>query len=138
MWDLLPDRLTGQLREEQLRELWWRDLIDKGSTTARSAGDRDSALAILKKVAFDQTVLTTLGAPLAIQKEIVDEQRPLEATSAYEALQRKVDEMASEHRQQLELIKQENIQERARMQTEIDKLREEQAGLKAVRSEFQQ
>ena len=138
MWDLLPEQLVGQQREEQLREEWWRMLIDKGSTTARSAGDRDSALAILKSVVFDQTMLTTAGAPLAIQKEIVDEQKPLEATSAYEALKRRMDDMVAEHREQLDLIEKSNIEERARMQAEIDKLREEQAGLTAVNTKYQQ
>ena len=138
MWDLLYGSLVGQQREEQLREVWWRDLIDKGSKTARSTGDRDSALAKLEKIAFDHMMLTTAGAPLAIQKEIVDEQKPLEATSAYKTLSHRVDEMVSEHRKQLDSIEQKDIRERARMQAVIDQLREEQAKLKALKVDYRQ
>ena len=138
MWDLLSDLAIGQQREEQLQEQWWRYLIDRGSTTARSVGDRDSALAILKRVAFEQIMLKTAGAPLAVQKEIVDERKPLEATSAYDALKHRVDEMSLEHSRQLELIQQSNIQERAQMQAEIDKLRREKDDLKAIAAVYQQ
>ncbi|KAL6714320.1 hypothetical protein ACLMJK_007743 [Lecanora helva] len=84
MWDHLRDSLEGQRREEILGKLLWKDLIDRGSTTARSAGDRASALAILKKVAFNQTVLKTAGAPLSVRKWTVDERNSLNATSTYE------------------------------------------------------
>ena len=62
----------------------------------------------------------------------MDEHKPLEGTSAYETLTRRIDEMSSDHRRQLEMIERNNIQERSRMQLEIDKLRKEQADMKTA------
>ena len=134
MWDLLPDQSVGELREEQLREDWWRGLIEKGSITARSSGDRDSALIIMKRTAFDQRMAATSGAPLAIQKEIVDERKPLEATSAFEALHKRLEDMEQRHRDQLTAVEQDHLRDKTRMRAEIDKLKEERADLHRQKS----
>ena len=130
MWDLLPDPSFGESREEELRENFWKSLIEKGSITARSSGDRQSALAIIKRVAFDQRMGSTSGVALAIQKEIVDEHKTLDATSAGEALARGMDTMAQQHRKELNQIRRENEEERNRMQEEIKVLRDEQLRLR--------
>jgi hypothetical protein len=130
MWDLLPDPSLGESREEELREHIWKSLIEKGSITAQSSGDRQSALAIMKRIAFDQRMRSTCGAPLAIQKEVVDEHRTLDATSAGEALARRMDSMEQQHREELSQLGRENEEERNRMQDEVNALREEQLRLK--------
>jgi hypothetical protein len=130
MWDLLQDPSLGESREEELRENFWKSLIEKGSITARSLGDRQSALAIIKRVAFDRRTGSTSGVPLAIQKEIVDEHRTLYATSAGEVLVRRMDMMEQRHREELNQLRRENEEGRNRMQEEINLLRDEQLRLR--------
>lgn len=65
MWDLLPNASVGEKREEELQNQFWRALIDGGSLTARSFGDRSSALAIVRSMASSQLP----GASLAIQRK---------------------------------------------------------------------
>lgn len=129
-WDLLQDPSLGESREEELREHFWKSLIEKGSITARSSGDRQSALAIMKRIAFDQRMGSISGAPLAIQKEIVDEHKTLDVTSAGEILARRMDRMEQQHREELSQLRRENEEERNRMQDEIKALMEEQLRLK--------
>ncbi|KAL8838918.1 MAG: hypothetical protein Q9170_001955 [Blastenia crenularia] len=131
MWDLLPDKSVGESREESLRDQFWRPLIERGCITARSLGDRKSALEVMEKVAFDPRMAVTSGAPLTIQKEIVDGHKSLEHTSAGEALARRLDAMEESHRKQINSIESKNKRERNRMQEQIDKLQQEQARLKA-------
>lgn len=116
-WDLLLDPSIGESREEELRENLWKDLIKRGSITGRFSGDRKSALAILKRVAFDQRMASTSGAPLAIQKEIVDEDRKLITTSAGSLLARSM-------KQERYQLQREN-KEISIVQDEIDALRRE-------------
>lgn len=130
-WDLLPNISIGESREDILRDKFWRNLITRGCTTARSFGDRSSALKIMETVAFDLNMATTSGAPLTIQKEIVDQEMPLEITSAGEALARRLDAMEENHRKQINSIENQHKLERDRMQERIDKLQQEQAKLKA-------
>ena len=127
MWDLLQDQDVGASREHQLREEFWKDLIEKGSVTARSHNNRESALAILKRVAFGQSMGREPEVPLAIQKEMVEEQRPLENTSAYEALTRRMDEMESRHHDELERVEQRHQENQSRMEAEIENLRAKRA-----------
>jgi hypothetical protein len=46
MWSLV-DEETGHLREKQLREVFWKDLIDQGSRVERFKDTYESALEIL-------------------------------------------------------------------------------------------
>lgn len=145
MWDLLPDPSVGESREEELCEHYWKGLIEKGSITARSSGDRRSALAIMKRIAFDQRMGSTSSAPLAIQKEIVDEHRALDETSAGEVLVRRLDRLERQYREQLSQLRRqadeernEMEEERNRMQNEINALREEQLRLKGQPAQHQQ
>ncbi|KAL8789481.1 MAG: hypothetical protein Q9213_001094 [Squamulea squamosa] len=123
MWEALPDMAEGKSLERLLHERNWRLLIEEGSITARFYGDRKSALAVMEKVAFDQGMARTLGAPLTLQKEIVDEQKPLEPTSACEKLIPTLDEVQKSYQDQLQAVEPTNSSERNRMQKEIDKLR---------------
>ncbi|KAL8684135.1 MAG: hypothetical protein Q9224_006584, partial [Gallowayella concinna] len=88
-------------------------------------------LAVMLRVAFDQKMSKTSGAPLAIQSEMVDEHRSLEATSAGETLARQLDESKRSYKEQLQLIESNHRLERDRMQEDINKLRDEQTRLKA-------
>jgi hypothetical protein len=135
-WDLLQDPAVGVLREEQLRNEWWKDLIQQGSTTARSNGDRESALAIVKNIAFGRSTGDVVGVPLALQKQMVDEHKPLDETSAGQVLAQRIDKLEQSYNNQiLELTRERNQEkaeskeERRLMQAEIDRLQREQHAL---------
>ncbi|KAI9703440.1 MAG: hypothetical protein M1820_005913 [Bogoriella megaspora] len=133
MWDLLPDQSVGYARERDLKENFWRPFIEKGSITARSFGDRQSALNVISRAAFDQRRAMSpgmFGAPLTIQKEIVEKQKPLEETSAGQELAIRLNEIERQHQEQLRRLRMENKDEKALMQAQIDAIREEQAKLK--------
>ena len=132
MWDLLNDDITGEKRERELHETFWNDLIQKGSITARFSGNRGSALLVLRRIAFDQRMASTSGAALNIQKEMVDERKSLEATSAAEALTHRLDEMEHRYSKQLMEIEQKNVEGKKQMQVEIDRLNGEQTRLLAL------
>lgn len=68
-WDQLPDKAVGVLREDELREKWWSGLIQRGMMIARSDGDRQSALAIVKNMAFSGTATETVKVALAMDSQ---------------------------------------------------------------------
>ena len=49
MWDHIDDA-TGQLRENELKEQYWRSMIELGSTTVRYRNTKDSAGEIISKI----------------------------------------------------------------------------------------
>ena len=49
MWDNIDDA-TGQEREKELRGLYWKSMIELGSTTVRYRNTRDSACEILGNI----------------------------------------------------------------------------------------
>lgn len=85
-WDTLRDVgfRDAEETEKQLKEIFWEPLIQKGALTARFSGDRQSALQIVERLSFDQR--DTSNLPLAIQREMVDEARNLDQTTASEVL----------------------------------------------------
>jgi hypothetical protein len=106
-------------------------LIENGSITARSSGDLQSALATMKRVTFDRRMAFTSSSsmPLYIQKEIVDEHRTLDATSAGEALAFRMDMVAQQHEEELSQLQRDNEVERNRTQDEINQLKKEKRKL---------
>jgi hypothetical protein len=103
-WDLLSDPATGVMREEELEHKWWKHLIEHGSTTARSSGDRQSALAIVKNIAFGRIADESANIPIALQKEMVDEHKPLEETSAGQVLHQRRDELEKSYKKHISEI----------------------------------
>jgi hypothetical protein len=87
-WDTLSHEgfRVATETEKQLKEMFWDPLIQKGALTARFSGDRQSALEIVERLSFDQR--NTSNLPLAIQREVVDEARTLDQTTAGEVLSR--------------------------------------------------
>jgi hypothetical protein len=141
-WDLLSDPAVGVMREEELRDKWWHYLIEHGSTTARSSGDRESALAIVKDIAFGRSADKSANIPIAFQKEMVDEHRPLEETSAGKLLSQRMDELEQSYRIS-ELIAHydresaSTREEKRTMRREIHRPYREQLALRDAQSEFE-
>jgi hypothetical protein len=77
MWDIV-DSANAENREKDLVENYWQDLISEGATVARSYGDRASALRVLETT----IKVNSKNLALTIQQELIDENLPLERTSA--------------------------------------------------------
>lgn len=75
MWDLVNEA-TGEKREEELREKFWKPMIDRQSRTARFHYTAESAWELLGQFTQHHPV------KLQIQTQMVDERKPLAKTSA--------------------------------------------------------
>lgn len=73
--DVLRHAQVYREREKELRELYWKPLIDKGSKALRSRNDKTSVWDIVDSLPLEQRALQ-------IQKEIVDQHMPLQDTAA--------------------------------------------------------
>ncbi|KAJ9607870.1 hypothetical protein H2200_007949 [Cladophialophora chaetospira] len=76
MWGLLKDKEVGLQREEQLIEKFWEPMMEMGSYATSFDGSRESAEGIISVLFGKEDVV------LRIQKEIVDEGRVIEETTA--------------------------------------------------------
>lgn len=74
MWDKVEDS-TGTMREEQLRKVYWKSMIDAGSETARFLNTHDSAWEIINR-------FTGPRRALKLQVEMVDKGMELAETAA--------------------------------------------------------
>lgn len=74
-WDTI-DSTRGDLREHELKEEFWKPLLERGARAARSKGDRTSELKLIDLVLETQTTI------LDLQRELVDEKRKLSETTA--------------------------------------------------------
>ncbi|KAK0897901.1 hypothetical protein LTR02_010448 [Friedmanniomyces endolithicus] len=142
MWDTVK-AFIGESRESELKETFWKGLIERGSITARVYPDRRSAMAILERTAFDQREGSSSGARLAIQRELVDENLSLEDTAAGQVIVERMDSMERTYKQQLlELTSQmqeekdQAAEEKKLMRIEIGRLRQAQATLQEEQAEM--
>lgn len=117
MWDLLETEALGIKRERQLRDEYWKKMIELGSQFRRFTGTEDSAFGtmdtlwvsfqggeqnlkaerrrIIKRSSHDLGSSNTRGTPAALQpillqKELVDLGLSLEETAAGQALYSKL------------------------------------------------
>jgi len=74
MWDKV-DNSTGSMREEQLRKMYWKSMIDAGSDTARFLNSCDSVWEIINR-------FTGPRRALKLQVEMVDKGLELAQTAA--------------------------------------------------------
>ena len=78
MWNMFrpEDRRRAVQREQELLDIFWRPMVEKGSYVAQFDGTPDSAYALVFQLAGKQSVV------LDIQKEIVDQDRSILDTAA--------------------------------------------------------
>ena len=86
MWDEVAQDI-GSLREKELRNKFWKGMIDEGSATARYRNTRNSAWAILGHIIQE----ANRNKAVLLQMEMVDMQRQLPETSAGQELYRTLD-----------------------------------------------
>lgn len=70
------DEETGSLKEGELREGFWADMLDRGSHMSRFHGDRDSALMLVSQLLQKKSVV------LQMQRELVEDSKDLKDTAA--------------------------------------------------------
>ena len=91
----------GQQREQQLRDTFWKDMIERGSVVKRVGDDSSSAREILDHILRNKAVESVL-----IQDEVVEQRIPIPKTTAgrmlrytpdqFEALSRQMEDDAGE------------------------------------------
>jgi len=78
-WDLLTDQGEGEREEEELCGMYWNHFIEGGSQVFRFQNTHSSAWKIINSLPME-------GKATLIQKEMVDQLKPLSQTTAGESL----------------------------------------------------
>lgn len=86
-------------REQELRDKYWREMLDADSMTTRFTGDKASAEGIVAQLLGKQHVV------LRLQRELVDEKKSLGKTGAGLLLRPKIDWKMKESREELGKLK---------------------------------
>lgn len=89
MWDELGDESIGVTREQELRDSFWKPMVDRGSTTQRHENTTDSAWRILHQVL---SISRQQQRP-QLQKETVEKGKSLPSTDAGHELYTQMDEL---------------------------------------------
>lgn len=141
-WDRLESEEVGIRRQAELvsEPRYWKPMCLQGSQVTRYEGTTESALELIRLVMHNTPL------PLKIQKEMVDESKPLAETGAGRFVEAEIDNLCKEHEQALAAIKtemelalqkkDEDMQallegESVRLKREIDELRKNQEMMKA-------
>jgi hypothetical protein len=77
MWDEV-DQETGEDRERELKEVYWRTMLKRNSTTSRFLRTRESAFNLIEPL----IETATRRSSVLLQKELVDMHKNLPATAA--------------------------------------------------------
>ena len=124
MWDL-ADSSVAEAREKELRERFWKHLIEKGSKICRVDHRRLMALPVLDVLLQGAEAQ---GKVLQIQRELVDDMKTLDETEAGRQLSKETQELQEDFRRNLEKLKSELDDAIAAGDVDMEKyLREEQA-----------
>lgn len=101
MWDKVSQS-EGVSRECELidKSQFWGSMLEKGATTERHWGNRDSAMSILGHVLMNQKA--TLDAALDVQKELVDQRKRLDETSAGQHFEVELVKQREKHRKEIQ------------------------------------
>ncbi|KAG1823455.1 uncharacterized protein BJ212DRAFT_1324299 [Suillus subaureus] len=96
MWSEVNPKI-GEARESELasRDEFFKPIIEKGARMLRYYGTLESAHTTLRHL------LNSRSVPLAIQQEIVDEQKPIETTAAGSELRRALNEQADRNKEEI-------------------------------------
>jgi hypothetical protein len=95
MWDQV-DEETGEAREKELKSKYWKALLERGSTTGRFMGTRESAFNLIDPLIDAANQRNSV----LLQRQLVDIGEKLPLTSARQALFSKM-EAPMRHREDL-------------------------------------
>ncbi|KAL2060460.1 hypothetical protein VTL71DRAFT_9491 [Oculimacula yallundae] len=119
-WDKVEEQ-EGAARETELRQKFWSYMLDHGSKMTRYHGDRDSAHAMISQLLGSSNIV------LDIQRQLVDEGRPLDETSAGALVNGNISDAIKNSNAEIELLqlKLRESNDAMRRKLEEDRLREE-------------
>ena len=131
-WDAIQESV-GAERERQLREKFWAYMVTNGSNMSRFQGDRDSAIALVSQLTSKDKVV------LRLQRELVDEGKPLDNTVAGAYVSDSLDKLKQQYQEELaslERLKRDLVEDdRATMRRIRRDWEEETERLKAVQNQ---
>ena len=102
MWDEVDEK-TGAAREGELKTIYWKPMIDLGSSTGRFEGTRDSAFRLITPLldaANEQNALL-------LQKELVDLELRFVETHASQTLYSEITQLAKQRQELIHQIREE-------------------------------
>ena len=102
MWDEVNQE-TGATREGELKNIYWKAMINRGSSTARFEGKRDSAFRLIAPLLDEANNRNTL----LLQKELVDLDLRLSETHAGQKLRSEIKQLAKQQQELLRQIREE-------------------------------
>ncbi|KAG2134841.1 P-loop containing nucleoside triphosphate hydrolase protein [Suillus clintonianus] len=128
MWSKVKLEI-GEAREAELasKDKFFKLMLEKGARMLRHDGTIESAHTILRYL------INSHPATLRIQREIVDEHKPIEKTAAGSELRRALDEQADGHREEIRNLRAEmeaamrakHEERRSELQEELEKKQQE-------------
>jgi hypothetical protein len=134
-WDQI-DYTIGERRERELKSEWdyWGEMMDRGSKVLRHDRGRRSAKDILKYL-IDQRTLNNRATPLAIQREMMVERKPLSQTGAGAEMMSQLERQRLEYERKLRDLRRDledamNNRDKE-LQAQIEKLTREAEAKKA-------
>lgn len=89
MWDEIDEQDIGTIREQELKDTFWKPMIDRGSTTQRHDGTVDSAWGIIHHILENSK---SQQRP-QLQKETVEQGKSLPKTDAGYELYAQMDDL---------------------------------------------
>jgi len=102
MWDDV-DKETGDTREGELKGIYWKPIVDRGSSTGRFEGTRDSAFRLIAPFLDEANNRNTL----LLQKELVDLDMKLSEAHAGQKLRPEIQQLAKQQQELLHKIREE-------------------------------
>jgi hypothetical protein len=128
MWEDV-DEETGSKREQELKDVFWKSLVERGTSVRRFLRTRNSALDVLGPI-FDEI---NKKSALLIQQEVTELGLQLNQTTAGRALYAELSHLVSRHQTLLERIRKE-LQESSLDENDLQSLMEE---YKEIATQFQ-
>lgn len=139
MWSQVNAEV-GQARENELKstDIFFKSALDRKATMFRHDNTKESALAIITHL------ISKTSQPLAIQRELIDERKPIYETQAGKILLGEIATLEQRHqqkmvklRQELQEAQEEQDEEAERdIQEERERLLQEQAKLVNEKTRF--
>jgi HSP90 family molecular chaperone len=114
------DEETGSKREQELKNVFWKSMVERGTSVRRFLHNRNSALDVLGPI-FDEI---NKKSALLIQQEVTELGLQLNQTTAGKALYKELAHLVSQHESVLKKMRKE-LQEPSRDEQDLQSLVEE-------------
>ena len=144
MWGRVTPQ-QGATREQQLKDKYFKQAIEKGAQLCRHNDTPESARAIVRKILHNQPIV------LKIQRELIDENKDIGQTGAGAELNREIHELVSMYQREMRELeesmwramrekdreaRQELEEEKRRVREEVERLREGSADMEMTMADL--